>query len=479
MSLNSKVVLGLFLGAFSGLLAWILIDFNGVYRLQPHGGASTFLEVYREQALVGAVFGTLVGLAMGFVNGIGTGSAQRLRRELLWGAIVGLMGGLLGLLIGQWFFGGFHHKIKSFSKYAVVGPFAFILMVVVRGIGWGFIGLFIGLVQGIPSKSKKAAKHGAIGGLIGGLLGGMLFEIVPYIIPPITTNPGIISRGISMTVTGASIGLFIGLMQAILKQAWIRVVAGRNEGKEYIISKTRTTIGRDELADVPLFGDMNVSQLHAVIDSDIPGKYLLRDAGSTSGMAVNGQRVAEQTLHDGDIIQIGQRSLEFHEKAGMRIVRPVDTAAGSATRLPIDDDICQFCGGRRDPRTGACACSIGAKAPLGTVGSYTAPSDSQTYPASSGARLMGVAGPYAGQMITLPQTGDMPVGRDPSKAVDLSMDNTVSRNHAHITMMSDVYTVYDDGSSNGTFVNGVKITYRVLEPGDTVQFGGSSFRFEK
>lgn len=478
MSLNSKVVLSFFAGAFSALLAWILIDFNGFYRLQPQGGASTFIELYRQQALVGAVFGTLVGLAMGFVNGIGTGSAARLLRELLWGAVAGLIGGLLGLLIGQWFFGGFYHDIKEMSKYSVIGPIAFLLMVIVRSIGWGFIGLFIGLVQGIPSKSRKAAKHGAIGGMIGGLLGGMLFEIVPYIMPPIMSNPGIISRGISMTVTGAAIGLFIGLMQNILKQAWIRVVAGRNEGKEYIISKTRNTIGRDELADIPLFGDMNISQLHAVIDSDIPGKYLLRDAGSSSGIAVNNQKVLEQTLHDGDIIQIGKMSLEFHEKAGMKVVRPVDTAAKSTSRLPMGDDICQFCGGKKDPKTGACACSIGAQALSGTGGSY-APSDAQGYPISTGAGLTGVAGSYAGKMFDLPQTGDVSVGRDPSKNIDLSMDNTVSRNHAHITVVSGVYTVYDDGSSNGTFVNGVKITYRPLEPGDTVQFGGSSFRFNK
>lgn len=479
MSLNSKVVFSFFLGAFSGMLAWILIDFNGYYRLQPQGGASTFLELFREQALVGVVFGTLVGLAMGFMNGVGTGSASRLRREVLWGAAVGVLGGLLGLLIGQWFFGGFYHNIKGVSGYAVIGPFAFILMVIVRGIGWGFIGLFIGLVQGIPSKSKKAAKHGAIGGLIGGLLGGMLFEIVPYIIPPIITNPGIISRGIGMTVTGASIGLFIGLMQNILKQAWIRVVAGRNEGKEYIISKTRTTIGRDELADIPLFGDMNISQLHAVIDSDIPGRYLLRDAGSASGVAVNNQRMSEQTLHDGDIIQIGKMSLEFHEKAGMKVVKPVDTAAGSSPRLPVDENVCQFCGGRKDPKTGACACSVGSQAPISTNGFPAAPSDNQSYQALSGSRIIGVAGAYAGQVFILPQTGDISVGRDSTKNVDLSMDNTVSRNHAHITIVSGVYTVYDDGSSNGTFVNGVKITYRPLESGDTVQFGGSSFRFEK
>ena len=36
----------------------------------------------------------------------------------------------------------------------------------------------------------------------------------------------------------------------------------------------------------------------------------------------------------------------------------------------------------------------------------------------------------------------------------------------------------DDGSSNGTFVNNVRITVQVLAPGDVIQFGATKYRYE-
>jgi pSer/pThr/pTyr-binding forkhead associated (FHA) protein len=58
------------------------------------------------------------------------------------------------------------------------------------------------------------------------------------------------------------------------------------------------------------------------------------------------------------------------------------------------------------------------------------------------------------------------------------MDSTVSRNHASIRNENGVFTVNDEGSSNGTEVNGTRITSQPLSPGDTLQFGSSAFRFE-
>jgi pSer/pThr/pTyr-binding forkhead associated (FHA) protein len=155
-----------------------------------------------------------------------------------------------------------------------------------------------------------------------------------------------------MIVTGAAIGLFIGLVETLLKQAWIRVVQGRNEGREYVISKTRTTIGRDELSDIGLFGDQNVMPLHAVIDLAPSGRYLLRDSGNGAGTLVNGQKAPEFTLRDGDLIMVASMKLEFHEKAtASRIPKPVDSAK-NPMRIPVADGICPFCGGRKHPLTG-------------------------------------------------------------------------------------------------------------------------------
>jgi pSer/pThr/pTyr-binding forkhead associated (FHA) protein len=57
-------------------------------------------------------------------------------------------------------------------------------------------------------------------------------------------------------------------------------------------------------------------------------------------------------------------------------------------------------------------------------------------------------------------------------------DNTVSRRHAQIAEEGGQHVLYDNGSSNGTFVNNVRVSVQALAPGDVVQFGASKFRYE-
>lgn len=459
-------------GMFSAMLAWIAIDFNGVHPLAGGSMGGNFYELFRSQMLVGIIFGVFVGVAIGIVNGMSAGSGKLVQRYAAWGVLVGAIGGLLGLFFGQSLFGSLYKDPSMSVGFSAAGPLVFIWDVVVRAMGWGLIGFFLGLVQGIPIKSKKAAWQGAIGGLIGGLLGGTLFEIVPYVLPPGTKNPSVVSRGIAMIATGASIGFFIGLVEALLKQAWIRVVQGRNEGKEYVISKPRTTIGRDELSDVGLFGDRDVAPLHAVIEMH-NGRHSIKDAGGFIGTAVNGQKVAEHILRDGDLIQIGLMRLEFHEKATASQVPHQVDAPKQAVQIPALEGICPFCGTKKDPVTGACACAVGQAAPS----TWPEPSSMPSPLPGSGPRLAGIRGPYAGQVFQLADA--ITVGREPDRSIQLAMDSTVSRKHARIVNEGGAFVVYDEGSSNGTAVNGVRITRQQLVSGDGVEFGISAFRFEQ
>jgi pSer/pThr/pTyr-binding forkhead associated (FHA) protein len=99
---------------------------------------------------------------------------------------------------------------------------------------------------------------------------------------------------------------------------------------------------------------------------------------------------------------------------------------------------------------------------------------------SSGSRLVGLDGPYAAQVFALDMASVtlLTIGRSPENAVSLSADSAVSRMHAHIVAEGGAHVVYDDGSSNGTFVNNVRIGTQALAPGDIVQFGSSRFRYE-
>ncbi len=71
------------------------------------------------------------------------------------------------------------------------------------------------------------------------------------------------------------------------------------------------------------------------------------------------------------------------------------------------------------------------------------------------------------------------IGRDLPAPFGIS-DNSVSRQHAELKNEDGVVTVTDYNSTNGTFVNGERISDNViLQVGDLVQFGQISYRVER
>jgi pSer/pThr/pTyr-binding forkhead associated (FHA) protein len=68
------------------------------------------------------------------------------------------------------------------------------------------------------------------------------------------------------------------------------------------------------------------------------------------------------------------------------------------------------------------------------------------------------------------------VGR--SRSCDLRLGGTdASRRHAEITGGSQGFTVFDLGSTNGTYVNGEQIEEHPLQPGDRIEIGSSTITF--
>jgi len=108
--------------------------------------------------------------------------------------------------------------------------------------------------------------------------------------------------------------LLIGLAQVLLKEAWVRVENGRRAGREMLLTRPATTIGRAESSDIGLFGDPGVEKTHACIVLR-RHHYVLTDAGTTGGTFLNGQRLAqEMPLRTGDLIRVGDSLLRFGEK---------------------------------------------------------------------------------------------------------------------------------------------------------------------
>ncbi len=87
-----------------------------------------------------------------------------------------------------------------------------------------------------------------------------------------------------------------------------------SERRRVALSGEPLTIGRDPENDLVL-DDRRVSRRHAEIRSRL-GRYTLYDLQSTNGTYVNGRRVAEVVLSDGDRIAIGGNELVLQQEAG-------------------------------------------------------------------------------------------------------------------------------------------------------------------
>ena len=78
--------------------------------------------------------------------------------------------------------------------------------------------------------------------------------------------------------------------------------------------------------------------------------------------------------------------------------------------------------------------------------------------------------------LLLPSEGNLVIGRSHDCRCVIS-DPTVSRRHAALTQTANGWTLRDLSSSNGTYVNGVRVSDSAsVQPGDLVWFGSTRFR---
>ncbi|MDO8684140.1 MAG: FHA domain-containing protein [Armatimonadota bacterium] len=152
------------------------------------------------------------------------------------------------------------------------------------------------------------------------------------------------------------------------------------------------------------------------------------------------------------------------QKMGVEL--PEAAPQGAAPAQPVqevDPSICQFCGQHKDPQTGQCACTVAPQAAPAAGG--------------TGPRLIATQGSYAANIYELISEVTT-IGREPDNIIAMPDDTTVSRHHSRVARENGGYVIYDGGSSNGTIVNGNKITQQTLQPGDEIQIGTTKFRFE-
>lgn len=293
MSLQKTVYFFVLCGGWATFLAWAVTAAAGLHVVE-----SDILFA----GVLGGMSGLLIAAALGtFDSLLHTSPNHRIARiltGLLFGFVLGILGGVVCDVLT---------KISPALRFA----------------GWMIFGAVIGAAINIyevfqatlSSKSMGLAGrkliYATIGGAMGGAAAGLLFSLFDLV--GIRDSAPRFTLAISLVILGSFIGLLVGLAQMILKETWIRVESGIRPGREMVLAKAETTLGRAESCDLGLFGDPSIERVHARIHLH-GNAYLLADADSAGGTFLNNRRVTQPTkLYTGDLIRVGGSVLLFGE----------------------------------------------------------------------------------------------------------------------------------------------------------------------
>ena len=281
-----------------------------------------------------------------------------------------------------------------------------------------------GFVEAFGPVMIVGAVAAGLGALIAAatVVGKLPQAAAPAGAPPASDRPSAVRR-VSWTVPGPEAGRSVG---AISKQlavlggggavARLEVLTGPAAGARIAIGPEAMVFGRTEQGIGRLGDDNELSRRHARI-SHHDGKLLIEDLGSTNGTRVNSGEISEPTtVGAGEVIELGRTELRVAE-------------------LPAP------------PATGAVPC------------------------------LEVVAGPAAGSRIEVGQAPFV-LGRAEMDEGRLGDDPEISRRHASASLLDPARILIEDlGSTNGTFVNGVRIgAPTVVGLGDSIQLGGTTLK---
>jgi pSer/pThr/pTyr-binding forkhead associated (FHA) protein len=87
------------------------------------------------------------------------------------------------------------------------------------------------------------------------------------------------------------------------------VRSGSQMGENFALAPVLTRLGRSEDNEISL-DDITVSRRHAEV-THVAGRFMVRDLGSLNGTYVNGGRIDEAPLLNGDELQVGKFRLVF------------------------------------------------------------------------------------------------------------------------------------------------------------------------
>lgn len=201
---------------------------------------------------------------------------------------------------------------------------------------------------------------------------------------------------------------------------------------EYEILKDLVIIGRRAGNDIVL-DNRKVSRKHAQIKRE-GDNFIIEDLQSTGGTEINGEKITSRQIFTGEIIKIGD--FELHFNSG--IEGEEKTVFEEDDKTIFDDDKTVF---------------------------YE-----ETVAKLIVERSVNLQGEISIE-------GEAIIGRGEEATIQLE-DQRASREHCKIALVDSNFVITDLESSNGTYVNGEKITEKSLENGDKIQIGDAVFEFQ-
>ena len=105
--------------------------------------------------------------------------------------------------------------------------------------------------------------------------------------------------------------------------AYLQVTSGGRTVANVVLGRSRMVLGRDKTCDISL--NSNYVSRYQNLFFNTPEGWLLIDLNSTNGSFVNGRRVREHRLRDGDVIAVGIHQLRFNSR--QQPAQPIEAVA--------------------------------------------------------------------------------------------------------------------------------------------------------
>ena len=235
----------------------------------------------------------------------------------------------------------------------------------------------------------------------------------------------------------------------------------------YGMARGTVTIGRSPRSgnDLTIESDGQISKRHARIELDAAGQFTLYDLDSTNGTKVNGRRIDNRLLNDGDEIQIGETRLTFQQS------KPSETQGASESGDSVFPK----------PRPGSVGRSQGVFG--GAAADLRGGDSNGSVPPARNLRAR------TARLVLLADDQDLDdfllasetlIGRGVTNDIVLP-DRSIATRHARILHDGDGYAL-ESLSQSVTTINGIPLTLNQLTRltnGDHIGLGGLALRFDE